>query len=212
MRHLVMLVLFMLPLSGYAGVERVEISPSVMVNLAEGHSGTFMGGALTGDVFFARGVAIRTTIGLTKSRYYPAELDYNEADYGFWLSFAPYIEMFSGERVRPYLAVLGTFSTSGEYAGNPGAPAFGLDRAPVSRLQYDARDQSFYSLGLSLGSKFQVVGPVSVFGEFTHYFFSSISDDVVYFGPELGPFGREYDFEHNPTYLSFGLSYSFEIQ
>ena len=196
--------------AGYAGgIERVDISPAVIVNMAEGHAGSFMGGSVTGDVFFSRAFALRTTIGFTKERYYPSNLDYADADYGFWLSFAPYAELNFGDRVMPYMALLGTFTTGS--GGPTAAQPIGMEQKPYSRLNDDVRNDSFYSLGVTLGSKLRLAGPVSVYGELSHYFFTSVSDSKAYFGPGPGSFDRQYDFEHNPTYLSFGLSYSLDL-
>ena len=204
--------LFLLACAGSAtagGVERVDVSPAVLVNMAEGHSGDYMGAAITGDVFFGKALALRTTVGFTKERYYPAELDYADADYGFWLSLAPYAELNVGDRVMPYLALLGTFTTGTQPIAAP--TPIGMEQAPYARVSQDARNSSFYSLGVSLGSKLRIAGPVAVYGEFSHYFFTSTTDSKVYYGPELGPFGREYDFERNPTYISFGLTYSLDL-
>ena len=196
--------------SGFAkGIERVDISPAVIVNMADGHAGSFLGGSLTGDVFFSRAFALRTTIGFTKERYYPSDLNYADADYGFWLSFAPYAELSLGDRVMPYMALLGTFTTGG--GGPTVAQPIGMEQKPITRLNNDIRAESFYSLGVTLGSKLRLAGPVSMYGEVSHYFFTSISDSKVYFGPGAGSFDRRYDFEHNPTYLSFGLTYSLDL-
>jgi len=192
-----------------SGVKRVDISPSVLVNMAEGHSGNYMGGAITGDVFFNKHWALRTTVGFTKNRNYPAEADYGDTGYGFWLSFAPYAELNIGDRARPYVALLGTFSTgssSTRYFDTP----IEMDRSPYARLQQDARRRSHYSLGLTAGSKLKIAGPVHVYAEISHFFYTSISDSEVYFGPGEYFFDQQFDFERNPTYLSFGLTFSID--
>ncbi|MCP4684374.1 MAG: hypothetical protein GY867_02900 [bacterium] len=208
MRTLLTLILLLALTSGLnaAGVERVDISPSVLVNMAEGHSGKTMGGAVTGDVFFSKHWALRTTVGFTKNRNFPAEADYGDAEYGFWLSFAPYAELNIGDRARPYLALLGTFTTgsSSRYLATP----IGMEQSPYARLQQDSRRDSYYSLGVTAGSKLKVAGPVSVYAEISHFFFTSLSDSEVYFGPGEYLFDRQFDFERNPTYLSLGLTFS----
>jgi hypothetical protein len=208
----VTILLVALPIGIRAGVDRLEVSPSALINMAEGHSGDFMGGAVTTDLFFNRSFALRTTIGFTRNRYFPKELPYEQADYGFWLSFAPYAELNVGNRVRPYLAVLGTF-TAGGYNASHRQPV-GFETAPVARLQSEAGSGgSFYSFGLTVGSKVRLAGSIYAFTELSHYLFTSITqpDNREYFGVDGTPFARSFDFEHNPTYLSFGLTYGFDI-
>ena len=202
--------LVLLPLSGSAGIDRIDVAPAGLVSLNQGHSGQFMGGALTTDLYFTRSFAFRGTIGFTKDRRYPAELDYSQADYGFWLSMAPYYQINLGRSVSPYLTLLGTFA-SGSYPNRSVAPPIGMERAPFARLQQDARDQGYFSLGASLGTKVRLSGPVHVFGEISHYFFTTVSDDRVVFGTDQLFPGREFDLERNPTYISLGLSFSFRL-
>lgn len=185
-------------------IKQVEISPAMLVNMGEGHSGQFMGGAITGDLFFTPNWALRTTVGFTKDRSFPSEADYSRAEYGFWLSFAPYAELNVANRVRPYVALLGTFSTGA--SNRSVAPPIGMEQSPYARLQQDARNQSYYSLGVTAGSKLRVAGPVHVYAEVSHFFYTSVSDREVYFGPGEYFFDREFDFERNPTYLSVGVS------
>ena len=193
-----------------AKISRLEISPSVLINLAEGHSGATMGGAISTDLFFKSSFALRTTIGFTKSRYFPSELDYADANYSFWLSLAPYGELNFGNRLKPYLAVLGTFTT-GNSVNFQRAPV-GMERAPVTRLQTNYnQNHAFYSLGFTVGSKLRLHNTLHIFGEVSHYFYTSITDSKVFFGSDNLLFDREFDFEHNPTYLSLGLTYGFDI-
>ncbi len=189
-----------------ASVKRVDISPSALINMAEGHAGQYMGGALTGDVFFGEHWALRTTVGFTKNRNFPAEADYGDAEYGFWLSFAPYAELNIGDRARPYVALLGTFTTGSQRQYL--SPPVGMEQSPFARLQRDARRQSYYSLGLTAGSKLKVAGPVHIYAEISHFFYTSLADSEVYFGPGEYLFDQRFDFERNPTYLSFGLTFS----
>jgi len=211
MRVFVVLLLSLMPAAGSltAGVKKVEISPSVLVNLAEGHSGQYMGDAVTGDVFFSEHWALRTTVGFTRSRNFPAEVDYSQAEYGFWLSFAPYAELSIGGRARPYLALLGTF-TSGSGTSRYLSPPVGMEQSPFARLQLDARSQAYYSLGLTAGSKLRVAGLVHIYAEVSHFFYTSIADSEIYFGPGEYFFDRKFDFERNPTYFSFGLTFSID--
>jgi len=209
MRQLITISLILILAAGVqaAGVTKVEISPSALINLAQGHSGQYMGGAVTGDVFFGRHWALRTTVGFTKDRNFPADADYGQAEYGLWLSFAPYAEVSIGDAVRPYAALLGTFTT-GSGARNF-SPPVGMEQSPYARLSVDARQQSsYYSLGLTAGSKVKIAGPVHLYGEISHFFYTSIADSKVYFGPGEYFFDREFDFERNPTYLSFGLTFN----
>jgi hypothetical protein len=205
-----LIVLLVVPVSISAGgVDRVDISTSTLVNLAEGHSGAFMGGAVSGDLFFSKSVGLRTTVGFTRSRYYPSDLNYSESDYGFWLSLAPVLQLDIGNRVKPYLAILGTFS-GGSDRNQPTAP-LNMSQPPFARLNRDARRWHAYSLGASIGSKLRLAGPVHLFGEVSHFFYTSISDQEVYFGPGDYFFDQEFDFERNPTYLSIGLTYSLDL-
>jgi len=185
-------------------IKKVEISPAVLVNMGEGHSGRFMGGAVAGDLFFAPHWALRTTVGFTKDRTFPANADYSRAEYGFWLSFAPYAELNIANTARPYVALLGTFSTGA--SNRSVSPPIGMEQSPFARLQQDARNQSYYSLGVTAGSKLKVAGPVLVYAEISHFFYTSVSDREAYFGPGEYFFDRQFDFERNPTYLSVGLT------
>ena len=202
-------VVLLMAAAASAGVSRVEISPSALVTLNNSYSGNAMGGSVTADAFFNRTFALRATLGYTKQRYYPEGMDYSNANYGFWMSVAPYLEMNTGSFLRPYIAVLGTFTggTGRYYTPSP----IGMELKPYVRAQQAARATAFYSFGATLGSKLHVAGPVSVHAEISHYVYTSISDPKVIYAPELGPLGREYDFKRNPTYLSFGLTYSFRL-
>jgi len=189
-----------------AGVDRVEISPAMLVNLGQGHSGSAMGAAVTGDVFFNQSFAFRATVGFTKDRYYPRNEDYSEADYGFWLTLAPYAELSAGKGVRPYVSLLGSFSSGP--SGQPAVRPIGMSDAPVSRLNTAPTRANAYSFGGSLGSKVQVAGPISVFGEVTHYFYSSISNSGTFSNSSVPDVTFNYDWDETPTYLSVGLTYS----
>ena len=206
-KGIIVLVVLLLPLSAFSGIKRVDISPATLINLNEGHSGAFMGGSLTADLYMTRSFAFRTTVGFTKDRYFPADRSYSESDYGFWLSLSPYYQVNLIPGISPYLALLGTF-TSGSGVNRTVAAPVGFQQSPFNRLQQNARSQGFYSLGASLGSKFKLAGPISLFGEVSHFFYSSVSDNRITFGAsEFFP-GQEFEFQRNPTYLSFGLSYS----
>jgi len=190
-------------------IDRIELSPGTMVNLASGHAGKFMGGSLGADLFFSKALAIRTTVGYTRDRYYPSDRDYSQSDYGLWLSLAPCTQFDLGNRVKPYLALLGTFSSGSNrhYSMHP----LGTEQTPYARLQADARRNSAWSIGASVGTKVRLSGPIHVYGEVSHYFYSSISRGEVYFGPDSYLLGREFDFERNPTYATLGLSYSLDL-
>lgn len=207
------LLLFLAASPARAELKRIDLSPAVMMNLADGHAGSFMGGSLSGDFYFSRSIALRTTVGFSKDRYYPSGLDYADANYSFWLSFSPYAEAaLAGGTLRPYLGLLGTFSTtSGEPPATPPIiPAFGMDRAPIQRIRTADRARSAYSFGLSLGAKAHVAGPWSFFAEVSRYLYTSISGDAVFYtGNPLTDF--TVDLEDNPTYLSFGLSYRLDL-
>jgi hypothetical protein len=209
------LLLIVLPFGADAKITRIEISPSVLMNLAQGHSGALMGGAITGDVFWNRSFAIRTTVGFTKDRYYPSELDYAQSDYGFWLSFAPYGQLNLGKTASPYMAFLGTFSSGGgSYA--PQNQMFAFETAPVTQIRAAGGSAASFSLGLTLGTKVRLMGDVKAFAEVSHYLYSSLSrpDSRVYFGYDGAdgpPIARFFDLEHNPTYFSFGLTYGFTL-
>ena len=205
------LIILLIPaLASAGGLERIDIAPGTMVNLAKGHSGSFMGGAVSGDLFFSRSLALRTTIGYTKDRYYPADQDYSNSDYGFWLSVAPYAQLAIGDRVKPYVTLLGTYGggTTQNYSVQP----IGMQQTPYSRLQTDARRNSSWSIGASLGTKVKLAGAMHVYGEVSHYFYSSVKRDEVYFGPDEYLFDRKFDFERNPTYMTVGLSYSLDLK
>ena|GEM_PF-2144764 len=192
------------------GIDRIDVSAAALVNMAEGHSGRAMGGSITADLLTQQGIGLRTTIGYSRSRYYPSDLDYSGADHGLWLSLAPYGEVGVGERLRPYLALLGTFTagTADRYS----SPPIGMQQAPVARLQSTYGPSStVYSLGVSVGSKLKLTGPVSVFVDLSHYFFTSISGSDVYFGTDEYFLGQKFDFEHNPTFLSVGLTWSIPL-
>ncbi|MBN1211064.1 MAG: hypothetical protein JXA92_00670, partial [candidate division Zixibacteria bacterium] len=200
------LSLLLLPVFTLAGtVDRIEISPAAMVNLAEGHAGAMMGGSLTGDVFLTSNFALRTTLGFTKERYYPSELDYADADYSFWLSFAPYAELSVGERWRPYVAFTGTFGNGG--GGNTAnLPQVGFEQSPYSSVQPVSTTNNFYSLGGTLGSKVSLFGPVSAFVEASYYFYSHFSNRGTFYQTGYPYLDQAYHFQDNPAYLSFGLT------
>ena len=190
---------------------RLEIAPAMVTNLAKGHAGSFMGGSLTADYYFSDWAGLRTTLGFTKERYYPAELDYSDANYGFWLSVAPMAQANIGGVLRPYVAFLGTISGVGQRRSS-GQPLAGLELSPVRNLGYDDRaSQTLFSLGASIGTKLVIAGPVSLFGEVTHYVYSHVTTAENYFPESAMAFGRPLDFERNPTYLSLGLVYSLRI-
>lgn len=208
-------VIVALPLALSAGtVKRVEISPATLINFSEGHSGAFMGGTLTGDVYFSRSFAMRTTVGFTKDRYYPSELNYDDANYSFWLSMAPYAELNVAGRFKPYLAVLGSFGTFGGqdasgFTAMPGG-AFDLGRTPAADIQPVSTRKAMYSFGATIGSKFRVSGPVSVFAELNHFFYTNTPAQGIYYTgyPYLD---QAYNLKKNPTYLSLGLSYELDL-
>jgi len=206
------LLFLLLPIFTYAGkIDRVEISPAAMVNLAEGHAGAMMGGTLTGDVFLTGNFALRTTIGFTKERYYPSELDYAEADYSFWLSFAPYAELNVGERWRPYVAFTGTFGNGG--GGNTAnLPQVGFEQSPYTRVQPVSSSDNFYSLGGTLGSKVRLFGSVSAFVEASYYFYSHFSDRGTFYQTGQPYLDQAYNFQDNPAYFSFGLTYTIDFK
>lgn len=192
-----------------AAVDRIDISPAIMVNLSSSHSGAFMGGAVTGDMFLNRWFAIRTTLGYSKDRYFPSDRDYDEADHGLWLSIAPYGEFAAAGTIRPYLAVLGTFSAGGSgYVRSPGHN----ELAPVNRIRPAAGANTAYSFGGTLGTKVRVAGPVSVFAEISHFFFSSISRDNRTFEDGLPDVAFNYDWDKNPTYISAGFTYTLSLK
>ena len=66
------IALLMTPMTSMAGLKRIDVSPSTLINLNEGHSGEFMGGAITADFYMTNTFALRTTVGLTRDRYYPS--------------------------------------------------------------------------------------------------------------------------------------------
>lgn len=194
-----------------AGIKRIDISPSALINLNDGHQGEFLGGAVTGDFYMSGPFAIRTTLGFTKNRFFPSDADFSQADYDFWVSVAPYVEANIGGHIRPYLAILGSFGTSNNLGRfNRGVPGF--EQAPVNQFSNGGLSSaSYYSFGLSLGSKVHVEGPVSIFAEVTHYFYSNTFDSEDFFSAESSFLGRTLDFERDPTYISMGLSYSFDL-
>lgn len=196
--------------SASAGVSRIDVSPTVLVNMGTGHAGAAMGGAVTGDFFFNRSFAVRTTVGFTKDRYFPEEADYSDADYGFWLSVAPYTELNIANAWRPYVAFLGSFSTGNTYAANTVRP-MGMENAPVSRLNSAATRANAYSFGATLGNKIHVSGPVSIYAEITHFFYTSFATNRSSFSSGIPDVTFNYNWDNNPTYLSLGLSYSFSF-
>lgn len=196
--------------SATAGIDRVDISPAALFSLDNGRTGAAMGGALTGDIFFAKQFAVRTTVGFTKNRYFPENSDYSEADYGLWLSLAPYVETSIGKTLRPYAAIQGTF-TSGGSSGYYRANRIVSPTAPAARLSTAATRDNAYSFGATLGSKVRLVGSVSMFAEVTHIFFTSFLNKNGSFVDGLPDVSLNYDFDENPTYISVGLSYSFDF-
>ena len=215
-RQMILLVLLLvaLPLLATAsGIKRVEISPSALMNLGSGHSGAFMGGALTGDLFFSETFAFRTTIGFSKDRFFPSELDYADADYRFWLSMAPYVQLNVGTVWRPYVSFLGSFGMGSANAPNslPGVPAFDLDRSPLSQIQPASSRDSQYSLGGSLGSKLLISGNVWLFAEISHIFYSNVSDRGTFYNTGQIYLDQSLNVDKNPTYVSFGLTYAIDL-
>ena len=192
-----------------SGPNRIDISPALMVNLGSGHSGAVMGAAVTGDIFFKRNLAVRTTVGFTKDRYFPEDQSYSDADYGFWLSIAPYAELSVGSVVRPYVAFLGSFSvgSSGNYAGG----TFVDSRAPVNRLQQAAGSHNAYSLGATVGTKVKLQGPFSLYAEVSHHFYSSLSRAPQTFDNWLEGTTLNYDWDEHPTYMALGITYSLAL-
>ncbi len=193
------------------GPTRLDISPAALMYVGAGHGGQFMGGAVTGDLLFNRGFGLRTTIGFTKNRYYPHALDYADADYGFWLSIAPYAEMSFAGTVRPYLAVLGTFSSGPADYERPWGPDT-HQLAPVNRIQGAQNRATAYSFGATIGTKLNVGGPVALYAELTHYFFTSVSPDRATFDNGVPDIAFNYAWDRTPTYLSVGLTYSVSLK
>jgi hypothetical protein len=209
---LLILVLLAVPmLVSAGGLKRVEISPAALVNLGSGHGGQFMGGSVTGDFYFTRSVAFRTTIGFSKDRYYPVDLDYADADYQFWLSMAPYFQLNVGNTWKPYVSLIGSFGVGSRYAQSTLNPAFGMDRSPYQRVQPATTRDAFYSLGGSLGSKFRLTGPVSLFVEVSHFFYNNLSDRGTFYYTGFPYLDQAYNPDKNATYLSFGLSYELDL-
>ena len=173
-----------------------------------------MGGAVTGDMFFSENFALRTTIGFTKDRHYPADLDYADADYGFWLSVAPYVQLNVGNTWRPYVSFLGSFGMGSSQAPNSingPAPGFDLGRYPVSQVQPVTTRDSQYSLGGSLGSKVRLSGNISLFAEISHIFYSNVSDRGTFYNTGEIYLDQAVNVDKNPTYLAFGLTYSLDL-
>ncbi len=191
------------------GPVRLDLSPTALINVGSGHGGQFMGGGLTADLFFNQAFALRTTVGFSKNRYYPHELDYNDAPYGFWLSIAPYGEVSLMGTVRPYAAVIGSFSSG--LSGNVGQST-GNELAPVNRIQPAQERGGAWSVGGTLGTKFTLAGPVGIFGEITHYFYTSSSQSQTTFAGGLPDATFNYDWDRSPTYLSLGLTYSIPLK
>ncbi len=210
MKTALVIVVSLLAVSATAGVHRIDISPATVVNLGSGHAGSAMGASVTGDFFFSRGFALRTTIGFTKDRYFPEDADYSDADFGFWLSVAPYSELNFSDLWRPYVAFLGSFSTG---AGSPAATVrpLGMEGAPVSRLSAAPTRANAYSFGATLGNKVHLAGPVSLYAEVTHFFYTSFAATSGVFDSSLPDITFNYHWDRNPTYLSLGLTYSFAV-
>ena len=212
MKSLLTITLFIaaLAVTAEAGPKRVDVSPAILYNLGSGHSGELMGGAVTGDFFLNRWFAVRTTLGYTKDRYFPPDENYDDADHGLWFSVAPYAEISALGTVRPYLAVLGTFAASGA-GGAPARPIVQNELAPVNRLQTANGTNNAWSLGGTVGAKLAVAGPLAIYGEVTHFFYSSISRSTDTFNTGLPDVTFNYDWDRSPTYLSLGMSYSFSL-
>ncbi|MBD3403502.1 hypothetical protein GF420_11445 [candidate division GN15 bacterium] len=209
-RLLLVLLAMMLAVPASAEITRVDVSPTVLVNLGNGHSGAAMGAAVTGDIFLSKAFAIRSTVGFTKDRYYPSGQDYSEAEYGFWLSVAPYTEVSVANTWRPYVALLGSFS-SGGVSGSARITPTGMGNAPVARLQPAPTRANAYSFGATIGNKFRVSGPVSLYAEVTHFFYTSFAATNRVLDTGLPDVTFNYNWDENPTYLSLGLSYSFDL-
>ncbi len=205
-----LLALVVVPSTLLAGEKRLDISPAVLMNLSEGHGGSFMGGAVSADLYLTKALAIRSTLGYTKDRVFPSNRPYGEANYRTWASFAPYVEANIGNRIRPYLALQGSITASTSNHNLRRAP-IGFEQAPVANLQNEYRANSYFSTAVTLGTKLQLTRPLALFAEVSHFFYSTVSDDDVFVAPVSGMGGGGFDFERNPTYASFGLSYSFTI-
>jgi len=205
----VLIVFVILATSAQSGVERVEISPAALVNLSQSHSSSFMGGAVTGDVFLSQNFALRTTVGFTKNRYYPEELNYNDADYSFWMSFAPYFEMNVGRHWRPYVSFSGSFG-SGNAGSSLSVPA-NLEQSPYAQMRPVSSRDNLFSLGGTVGSKFKVYGSISLFAEASYYFYSN-ADNFTFSMSGYPYLDQTYSAQNNPAYFSFGLTYAFDVK
>ena len=213
MKKISIILIFVILIGSLANagqIKRIEVTPVSMVNLSQGHAGAFMGGALTGDFFLTDQFALRTTIGYTKDRYFPEEIDYTEADYTFWLQFAPYYEIFLSDSWKPYLLLIGTFNLGGGRNISSLQPV-GMNQAPYNQLRPEATNEYLYSFGGSLGSKFKLFGPVSLFAEATYYFYTHFSDRGGLYNSGYIYQDQSYNRQENPAYLSLGLSYTFDL-
>ncbi|MFZ5980622.1 MAG: hypothetical protein ACOYVF_08300, partial [Candidatus Zixiibacteriota bacterium] len=153
--------------------------------------------------------ALRTTVGFTKNRYFPEELDYRDADYSFWLSFAPYLEMNVGSNWRPYISFSGSFG-SGAPASSLSVPA-NMQQAPAAQMQRVSSHDNLFALGGTVGNKFKLYGSVSLFAEASYYFYSN-ADDFTFSMSGYPYLDQAYRAESNPAYFSFGLTYAFDVK
>lgn len=218
----IMIVMLLVPLSAVAGLKRIDISPMVLINLDEDRpidsDSRLIGGAVAGDFYFSRHFAIRTTVGYVRNLYNTSvsRIDrlfgdlqpLEDPNYSLRFSLAPYADANLGGILRPYVSFSGGvgYLDHSNYVGDIRAPqAEALSNAGYATTSYPGG--GYYDFTGAIGMKVSVYGNVSVFGEISHRFYSSLTSET-YYSPDatyrLVPFG----FDQYDTMLSVGASYS----
>ncbi|UCD64042.1 MAG: hypothetical protein JSW34_01025 [Candidatus Zixiibacteriota bacterium] len=222
---LVLVVLLLMPVSVSFGLERVDVSPMVLINLSETGNldagSRLLGGAVAGDFYFSRHFALRASVGYVKSLYNTsvsridqlfADLEpVSDPQYGLRFSIAPYAEADIAGRLKPYIALSGGVGHTG------GATAQVADIRAVqgdvisnsTYLRYNRPGGSYYDFSGSVGFKMPVARRLSVFAELTHRLYSSFDDNL--YNPDAAYRQVPFGFDDYKTFLSTGLTYSIGI-
>lgn len=220
----ILLVLVWLPVSVTFGLERIDVSPMVLVNLADnaGSDSRFIGGAVAGDFYFSPGFAIRGTVGYVKSLYNTSvsRIDelftdvepYSDPQYHWRLSVSPYAEASTIGGLRPYVTLSGGISHS-DGGSSQISDIRSLPAGVISNSQYMTSNRpggTYYDISGSVGMKVPIASQVFIFAELNHRFYSSFDTDW-YRQPD-GSYTRvPYGFDDYKTFLSTGLTYSFNL-
>lgn len=221
---LILVILLWMPVSVSFGLERIDVSPMVLVNLADNANSEsrFLGGAMAGDFYFSRGFAIRGTVGYVKSLYNTSVSRIDELftdvqpisdpQYHLRLSISPYAEANMGG-LRPFVTLSGGISHS-DGGSSQISDIRSLPSGVISNSQYMTANRpggTYYDLSGSIGMKVAMTSQVFMFAELNHRFYSSFDNDW-YREPD-GSYTRvPFGFDDYKTFLSAGLTYSFNLK